>query len=132
MNRLTTMNDDDYKSRLLLYLSFLLQRIIAASSIISTTRRSFFSFWRGQYGKRTYAHSRTHSTHHSPLIKKHFGFFFFLKLFVLFVFWHTILLLLLPPLLDSAGHFVCSVSISVCHVVYYFIIFCGLHRIPGS
>ena len=26
----------------------------------------------------------------------------------------------------------CSVSISVCHVVYYFIIFCGLHRIPGS
>ena len=37
----------------------------------------FFSFWRGQYGKRTYAHSRTHSTHHSPLIKKHFGFFFF-------------------------------------------------------
>ena len=47
----------------------------------------------------TYAH-----THHSPLIKKHFGVFYYLSVLFLFCFCFGILLPLL--LLDSAGHFV--------------------------
>lgn len=90
----TTMNDDDYESRLLLPFRFL--QHIAAASIISTIRRSFFFFWRGQYGKKrktythhTHSHAHTHTctqhtTHHSS--KSISGFF---SLFVMLVFWHT-------------------------------------------
>ena len=77
MNRLTTMNDDDYESRLLLYLSFLLQRIIAASSIISTTRRSFFFFLAGTVRK-THICTLSHALN-TPLTthQKAFRVFFF-------------------------------------------------------
>ena len=125
----TTMNDDDYESRLLLPFRFL--QHIAAASIISTIRRSFFFFWRGQYGKKrkTYTHhthsrAHVHSTHHSPLIKKHFGFLFTVCYACVLAYYHyyyhysTVLVTLF-------------VSISVCHHVV-FIIICGLHRIPGS
>lgn len=96
--------------------------------MVSTIRRSFFSSWRGQYGKqksilhiRTYAHSHTHArTHNTPLTthQKAFRVSFYCLFYLCFGILPLPLLLLL--LLDSAGHFVCFVSISVCHVDFYY------------
>lgn len=83
----------------------------------------FFSFWRGQYGKRTYAHSRTHSTHHSPLIKKHFGFFFFIIVCFVCVlaYYTTITITTTTRQCRSLCLFCFNFGLSCCLLFYYFL-----------
>ena len=118
----TTMNDDDYESRLLLPFRFL--QHIAAASIISTTRRSFFSSGGDSTEKRE---KHTHTTHtrmhtrtralNTPLTthQKAFRVSFHCLLCLCFG-----ILPLLLPLLNSAGHFVCfNFGLSSCCFYYY-------------
>ena len=120
---MTIMNLDYYYYLFFFFFCNTLQQ----ASIVSTIRRSFFSSWRGQYGKqknilhiRTYAHSHTHArahntTHHSS--KSISGFFL---LFVLFVFWHTTTTTTTITTTRQCRSLCCFVSISVCHVDFYY------------
>lgn len=111
------------------YYLFVFCNTLQQASIVSTIRRSFFFFFLAGTVRKTEKHTTTH-THICTLALTTHEKAFRVSFYYLFCLCFGILpLLLLLPLLDSAGHFVCFVSISVCHVV---IIICGLHRIPGS
>lgn len=124
MNRLTTMNDDDYESRLLLvYLSFLLQRIIAASSIISTTRRSFFFFLAGTVRK-THICTLSHALN-TPLTTHQKAFRVFFFIIVCFVcvlaYYTTITITTTTRQCRSLCLFCFNFGLSCCLLFYYFL-----------